>query len=92
MRIVRLLKSFFIVSLFIYSYGNDFPFVASFRQIDSCGGWVVADLRSLGLIGLEAHLQNAVAERVAVERLDGDDSLVVVRHSNKAKTFALIGL
>lgn len=52
----------------------------------------MADLWSLRFVGFKAHLQDAIAESVAVEWLDGDHSLIVVRHSNKAKTFALVGL
>ena len=39
---------------------------------------------------LEGHLQHAVAERVAVETLDGDQRLLVVRHRHEAEALALL--
>lgn len=46
----------------------------------------------LALVGLEADLQHAVAERVAVERLDGHHRFVVVCHRHEAEALALVRL
>ena len=40
----------------------------------------------------ERHLEDAVAQRVAVERLNSDESFVVVRHGDETEAFAFIGL
>ena len=44
------------------------------------------------LVGFEGNLQDAVAQGVAIQRLDCNDGLVIVGHRNKAKPFALVGL
>ena len=40
----------------------------------------------------ERHLEDAVAQRVAVEGLNSDERFVVVRHSDETEAFAFIGL
>jgi hypothetical protein len=44
------------------------------------------------LVGLEADLQHPVPKRVAVEGLDGHETLVVVGHGDEAEALALVGL
>lgn len=44
------------------------------------------------LVGFEGNLQDAIAQGVAIQRLDRNDGLVVIGHRNKAKPFALVGL
>ena len=46
----------------------------------------------LAFVGLEGNLKHAIAQRVAIQRLNGDQCLVVVRHRHEAKSFAFIGL
>lgn len=48
---------------------------------------------SLGftLIGFEADLQHLSVELVAVQRLNGHHSLVIVCHCNKTVAFTLVG-
>lgn len=41
-------------------------------------------------VRLEAHLQDAIAQRVPVYVLDGDHRLVVVRHGDEAEAAALV--
>ena len=43
-------------------------------------------------VGLEADLQDPVAEGVAVQGLDGDQALVVVGHGHEPETLALVCL
>ena len=43
-------------------------------------------------VGLEADLEDSVAQGVTVEGLDGHQTLVIVGHGDKAKSFALVGL
>ena len=43
-------------------------------------------------VGLEADLQDPVAQSVAVEGLDGDQALVVVGHGHEPEPFALVRL
>lgn len=47
---------------------------------------------TLVLVRLERYLENAVAERVAVQGLDGHHSLVVVGHGDEAEALAFVGL
>ena len=49
-------------------------------------------LGGLGLVRFEGDLEDAVAESVAVERLDGDHCLVVVGHRDEAKALTLVRL
>lgn len=51
-----------------------------------------AGTTSRGSGGFEWNLQNAVTERVAIERLDGYESFVVVGHGDETETLALVGL
>lgn len=44
------------------------------------------------LVSLEGDLQDAVAQPVAVETGDGHGCLVVIRHGDEAKAFALVGV
>lgn len=44
------------------------------------------------VVCLEADLQHPVAQGVTVERLNGDQALVVVCHGDEAEAFALVGL
>ena len=43
-------------------------------------------------VGLEADLQDPVAQSVSVEGLDGDQALVVVGHGHEAEALALVCL
>lgn len=44
------------------------------------------------LVSLKGDLQDTVAQPVAVETGDGHGRLVVIRHGDKAKTFAFVGV
>ena len=44
------------------------------------------DILRLGLVGLEGDLEDAVAKSVAVEVLNCQDRVVVVRHRHEAKS------
>lgn len=46
----------------------------------------------LPLVGLEWDLEHSVAKRVSIERLDGNQCLIVVGHGYKSKAFALVCL
>lgn len=46
----------------------------------------------LPLVGLEGDLEHSVAKRVSIERLDGDQCLIVVGHCYKSKALALVCL
>ena len=46
----------------------------------------------LPLVGLEGDLEHSVAKCVSVERLDGDQCLIVVGHCYKSKALALVCL
>lgn len=46
----------------------------------------------MGLVGLEGHLQHAVAQPVPVQTGDGHGRLIVVRHGDEAEPFALVGV
>ncbi len=41
---------------------------------------------------LEGDLEDAVAQGVAVEGLNGDEGLVVIGHGDESESFALVGL
>ena len=47
---------------------------------------------SLSLVGFEGYLEDPVAQSVSVERLNGHQSLIIVGHCNKIKTFAFVCL
>ena len=47
---------------------------------------------SLSLVGFEGYLEDPVAQSVSVERLNGHQSLIIVGHCNKTKTFAFVCL
>lgn len=49
-------------------------------------------LVALGLVRLKANLQHPIAERVPVERLNGDHGLLVVSHGHKSEALAFVGL
>lgn len=44
------------------------------------------------LVSLEGDLQDSVAQPVAVETGDGHGRLVIIRHGDKAESFALVGV
>lgn len=44
------------------------------------------------LVSLEGDLQDAVAQPVAIETGDGHGCLIVIRHGDEAKAFALVGV
>jgi len=46
----------------------------------------------LPVVGLEADLEDPVAQGVPVEGLDGHQALVVVGHGDESKALALVGL
>jgi len=46
----------------------------------------------LVLVGLEADLKHSVAKCVAVQRLDGQNRLLVVCHGDEAEALALVAL
>ncbi len=46
----------------------------------------------VSLVGLEGHLQDFVSQSVPVQAVDRHGSLLVVRHGDKAKAFALVGV
>lgn len=50
------------------------------------------NLAALALVRLEAHLQDAVAQRVAVDVLNGQQRLVVDGHGHESESLALVGL
>lgn len=66
--------------------------VRPLRAVLGRGARRAARLDGLDLVGLEADLQHAVAQRVPVERLDGHHGLVVVGHGDEAVALALVGL
>lgn len=47
---------------------------------------------TLVLVGLEGDLEDAVAEGVAIEGLDGHHCLIIVGHGDESEAFALVGL
>lgn len=47
---------------------------------------------TFGVVGLEADLEDAIAEGVAIEGLNGYNSLIVVGHGDKAEALALVCL
>lgn len=49
-------------------------------------------LCGFALVGLEGDLEYPVPESVAIERLDCDNSFVVVCHRDETESLALIGL
>lgn len=44
------------------------------------------------VVCLKTDLQHPVSQGVSVERLNGDQTLVVVRHGDESEAFALVGL
>lgn len=46
----------------------------------------------LALIGLEGHLKHPITQGITVEGLDRNQGFIIVGHSNKSKSLALIGL
>lgn len=51
-------------------------------------------LRRLGfaLVRFEGHLENSVTQGVSVQSLDCNHGFIIVGHSNKSKSLALVGL
>ena len=47
---------------------------------------------ALMFVSLEGYLEDSVTKGVAIEWLDGHDSLIIVSHCNETKALALIGL
>ncbi len=58
--------------------------------VDPCLGFAGAPCRGSG--GFERNLKDAVTKRVAIKRLDGYESFVVVGHGDEAEAFALVSL
>lgn len=54
--------------------------------------WGEICLVVFGLVRFKANLQDAIAERVAVQRLDGHHRLLVVGHRDEAESLALVRL
>lgn len=46
----------------------------------------------MSLAGLEGHLQDFVSQSVPVQAVDCHGGLLVVRHGDEAKAFALVGV
>jgi len=44
------------------------------------------------IVGLEADLQDTIAQSVSIQALNGNQTLIVVGHGNKAEAFAFVGL
>lgn len=55
-------------------------------------GPVIGRSLRLAFVGLERNLKHSIAQRVSIQRLDGDQCFVVVRHGHESKAFAFIGL